>query len=112
MRRLYSILVLILLAGSAVSSVAMQATPGIHDEKPSGCHEHGKKAPAHQPADYACCVAGHSSALPQASCIPQGQQVSSGFVLTAPSLQSPDLHGIAVLQTYSGTPPSQTPLRI
>jgi hypothetical protein len=95
-----------------MTSLAVQPTPGIHDETPSGCHEHGKKAPAHQPVDYACCVAGHSSALVQASCVPQGQQVSIGFVLTGPSLQPPELYGVAVLQTYSGTPPRQIPLRI
>ena len=112
MRRLYSILILAVLAGSGVSSLALQAAPGIHDETPSGCHEHGKKTPARQPADYACCVAGHSSALVQASRIPQAQQVSIGFVLTAPSLQPTNLYGEAVLQMYSGTPPNQTPLRI
>jgi hypothetical protein len=114
MRRLHSILTLLLLAASAMSLLAAQAStsPGIHDEKPAGCHEHGKKAPVHPASDYACCVAGHGSAVVQASCVPQGQQVSIGFVLTAPSLQPPELYGVAVLQTYSGTPPHQTPLRI
>ena len=114
MRRLHSILTLLLLAASAMSLLAAQGSsaPGIHDEKPAGCHEHGKKAPVHPASDYACCVAGHGSAVVQASCVPQGQQVSIGFVLTAPSLQPPELYGVAVLQTYSGTPPHQTPLRI
>jgi hypothetical protein len=114
MRRLQSILTLLLLAASAMSLLAAQGStvPGIHDEKPAGCHEHGKKAPVHPASDYACCVAGHGSAVVQASCVPQGQQVSIGFVLTAPSLQPPELYGVAVLQTYSGTPPHQTPLRI
>ena len=26
-------------------------------------HEHGKKSPSRQPADYKCCVAGHEAAL-------------------------------------------------
>jgi hypothetical protein len=112
MRRLYSILVLLLLAGSAMSSLAMQAAPGIHDERPSGCHEHGKKAPAHQPADYACCVAGHSSALVRASCVPQPQQVSGVLTLTAPFIDVPAMTGNAALQVSSGSPPNHSPLRI
>jgi hypothetical protein len=114
MRRLHSILTLLLLAASAMSLLAAQGStaPGIHDEKPAGCHEHRRKAPVHPASDYACCVAGHGSAVVQASCVPQGQHVSIGFVLTAPSLQPPELYGVAVLQTYSGTPPHETPLRI
>jgi len=114
MRRLHSILTLLLLAASAMSLLAAQAStaPGIHDEKPAGCHEHGKKAPVHPASDYACCVAGHGSAVVQASFVPQPQQVSAAFVLTVPALHRSGLDGETVLQAYSGTPPRLTPLRI
>ena len=114
MRRPHSVLVLLLLAGSAMSSLAAQASgaPGIHDEKPAGCHEHGKKAPVHPVSDYACCLAGHGSAVVQASFVPQPQQVSAAFVLTVPALHRSGLDGETVLQAYSGTPPRLTPLRI
>ena len=97
-----------------MSSLAMQVSivPGIHDENPAGCHEHGKKTPVRPASDYACCVAGHGSALVQASCVPQPQHVSVGFVLTAPSLYRSGLQDTPVLQMYSGTPPGPTPLRI
>ena len=113
MRRLHSIVVLLLLAGSAMSSLAAQASGarGIHDEKPAGCHEHGKKTPVHPASDYACCVAGHGSAVVQASFVPQ-PQVSVAFVLTVPALDRSGLDGETVLQAYSGTPPGLTPLRI
>jgi hypothetical protein len=114
MRRLHSILTLLLLAASAMSLLTAQGSiaPGIHDEKPAGCHEHGKKAPVHPASDYACCVAGHGSAVVQASFVPQPQQVSAAFVLTAPALHRSGLDGDTVLQAYSGTPPRLTPLRI
>jgi hypothetical protein len=114
MRRLHSILTLLLLAASAMSLLAAQGStvPGIHDEKPGGCHEHGKKGPVHPASDYACCVAGHGSAVVQASFIPQPQQVSAAFVLTVPALHRSGLDGDTVLQAYSGTPPRLTPLRI
>ena len=114
MRRLHSIVVLLLLAGSAMSSLAAQASgaPGIHEEKPAGCHEHGKKTPVHPASDYACCVAGHGAAVVHASFVPQPQQVSVAFVLTVPALDRSGLDGETVLQAYSGTPPGLTPLRI
>ena len=99
MKRLHSILTLLLLAASAMSLLAAQAStaPGIHDEKPAGCHEHGKKAPVHPASDYACCVAGHGSALVQASFVPQPQQVSAAFVLTVPALHRSWRDGFAGL---------------
>lgn len=114
MRRLHSILALLLLAASATSLLAAQASaaPGIHDEKPAGCHEHGKKIPLHPSSDYACCVAGHGAAVVQASFVPQPQQVSVAFVLTVPALDRSGLDGETVLQAYSCTPPGLTPLRI
>jgi hypothetical protein len=114
MRRLHSILTLLLLAASAMSLLASQGStaPGIHDEKPAGCHEHGKKAPVHPASDYACCVAGHGSAVVQASFVPQPPQVSAAFVLAVPALHRSGLDDETVLRAYSGTPPRLTPLRI
>lgn len=58
---------LLLLAGMATSSLAMQTSVADHESRTGGgCHEHGKSAPQPKSPDYACCVAGHSVAVVQA----------------------------------------------
>jgi hypothetical protein len=55
--------VVLVVVGMASALAAQQSFAASPHEKPAGCHQHGKKSPARQPADYKCCVTGHDAAL-------------------------------------------------
>jgi hypothetical protein len=49
-----------LLLVAAVATIFVTMFVSAQAARPSGCHEHGNKAPA--PNSYHCCVAGHNAA--------------------------------------------------
>lgn len=115
MRRFRHILSLLLLTTGTINALAAQTStaPGVHDEQPAGCHDHGKKVPVRPPANYACCVAGHGSAIVQASCLPQPSlQASPGILLVAASPRKSDPRSRQSLRASAGGPPGATPIRI
>lgn len=115
MRRFRHILSLLLLTTGTINALAAQTStaPGVHDEQPAGCHDHGKKVPVRPLANYACCVTGHGSAIVQASCLPQPSlQASLGILLMAASPREADLRSRQSLRASSGAPPGATPIRI
>jgi hypothetical protein len=69
MARFAKIVALLILIAVGASSLAAQAllSQAQSSERPSGCHEHGSKAPAPRPTSYECCAIGHNTAVPQAS---------------------------------------------
>ena len=70
MKRCARIAALVLVLAGMTSSLATQL-PLVRDSRgeSGGCHEHGSKAPtAPVPADHACCVAGHHSAILRPMC--------------------------------------------
>lgn len=105
---------LLLLAAGLLSSQAAQASPMLSaHETPSGCHGHGKKTPVHPPAGYACCMAGHDSAIVQTSCVPQALLHACAELAMALPLRQDSLFPTFEIQLIpSGAPPGATPLRI
>ncbi|HZS99859.1 MAG TPA: hypothetical protein VFA40_23940 [Terriglobales bacterium] len=55
--------IVLVIAGMTSALVAQLSPTSNPHAKSAGCHEHGKKSPSRQPADYKCCVAGHEAAL-------------------------------------------------
>ena len=59
--RMVAVLLLVLLAGTWFSGMALAApappTP------PARCHEHGSRIPSPKPVSYQCCITGHRQAL-------------------------------------------------
>lgn len=115
MRSFRNIVSCLLLTTGVIGSLAARTSSAlaVHAEQPAaGCHDHGKKAPVRPPANYACCVAGHGSAIPQASCMPQPLlQVSLNPMPTAASSLAA-FRGSENLTVTPGWPPGGTPLRV
>lgn len=116
MRRLRYLLALLLLWMTGTMNLLgahAPTGPRIHDEQPAGCHDHGKNVPARPPASYACCVAGHSSAVVQASCVLHPPLPASiALLLTGPPPPEAAPGSGQVLQVSLGAPPGASPLRI
>ena len=84
-------------------------------EAPAGCHSHGHvpKSPSQQPVSYACCAAGHGSALVLSAYLP-------GLVLLGPVGSGPrpqassfkPLNTAHCLFANTSAPPGGSPLRV
>jgi hypothetical protein len=71
MKHCARIAVIVLVIAGMTSAVAAQlSTRSDLHQQPPGCHEHGKKSPTHNPADYRCCVAGHDAVLLRSTATP------------------------------------------
>ena len=114
MKHCFSVAAVLLVIAGMTSALAAQlsSTPNPH-EKPAGCHQHGKKSPVRQPADYKCCVAGHDAALlrPAGTAHPV-LHISSVIQLGVP----PVSESMALPTSFAATPPnpssSNVPLRV
>jgi hypothetical protein len=105
----------VLLWAAVSSSMVGQTFPpaeAMH-KPPSGCHEHGQKAPSPAPVTYKCCATGHNAAVLQ--------QSSELGGLWLPVSRVPDLASLVPTgftlgsnpQHSSGNrPPGSTSLRI
>lgn len=69
MRMALKAFVLVLALQVAAGSVLLHAEllPSPANQRPAGCHGHGHQGPQPQPKNFACCMAGHDSAILQAS---------------------------------------------
>jgi hypothetical protein len=108
-------LTLVLLATASASAITVPILPvtAAPDAQPAGCHQHRQKLPSHQPANYICCLAGHDSAVPQASFAPRPVfEKTASFELCAPLVQIAVLGVVEHLPFSSGDPPGTAPLRI
>jgi hypothetical protein len=65
----FKALVLVLVLQVTAGSVTVHAElwPSAENQQPAGCHGHSHDAPQPKPKTFACCLAGHESALLQAS---------------------------------------------
>lgn len=107
-------LTLVLLTAVGVSALTVPVLPTMVAPRgrPAGCHDHGQKPPARQPS-YACCLAGHDSAVPQASFSPRPVLVEAAtFEVCATLIRIAGLGAVGPLPLSSGDPPGTTPLRI
>jgi hypothetical protein len=113
MKNFRLIVALMLLLAAAVSPSMAGASMRNPAASPGGCHEHGKKVPAPQQTDYACCVAGHGVAVVQASDVRQTPlQASLNMVPTAaPQGVAAELNQQLSLVS-SASPPTLSSLRI
>ena|SRR5271166_5388281 len=57
------ILGVLLLMAVALPAAAWPAWYAATPQRPGGCHQHGPAKPASPPTSYACCEAGHHTAL-------------------------------------------------
>jgi len=116
MGRVLKSLALALLTAVSVSALTAQMLPLVAaspNGRPAGCHEHSQKPPARQPASYVCCLAGHDSAIPQASYAPRPVlDEAASFVLCDSLIQIAGIGKVEFLPVSSGGPPGTTPLRI
>ena len=106
---------LVLLATVVVSAITVPILPvtAAPDAQPAGCHQHGQKLPSHQPVNYTCCLAGHDSAIPQASFAPHPViEGAMSFELCGCLTQSAGQGVVEHLPFSSGDPPGTAPLRI
>src|ERR1035438_2656498 len=121
MRLNSKILAFLMVATLAVGSYATQVrsssarSPAQSNERPSGCHEHGRKAPASAPS-HNCCLTGHDVAFVQVHQQlppPPDAQCNLHTVMS-----SKPTSGTAVLAVFrhfailSPIPPGAAPLRI
>ena len=84
-----------------------------HTAAPAGCHEHGKKVPAPQHTDYACCVAGHSAAVVQSSDVQRVPlQISLSAIPTVMLQAVSSYNSEKVSAASSASPPVLRSLRI
>jgi hypothetical protein len=108
-------LTLVLLAAVSVSAITVPVLTVIPapDAQPAGCHQHGQKLPSHQPANYNCCLAGHDSAVPQASFDHLVVfEMTASIEPCAPLVQIAGVGVVEHLPFSSGGPPGTAPLRI
>jgi hypothetical protein len=81
-------------------------------EKPAGCHQHGNSSPSHSPNDhYQCCIAGHESAIVQASVVPHVMPEAASPLTIEPAPQHVYIAAVAS-DIASSSPPGAIPLRI
>lgn len=107
------IVAFLLLVVAVTSSTTAGALIVNHTAPPAGCHEHGKKIPPPQHADYACCVAGHSAAVVQASDVQRAPlQVSFSTIPTVVLQAVPSYNNETVSTASSASPPILISLRI
>jgi hypothetical protein len=109
------LLAVLLLAAWITGSLQAQVRPAAAPhEAPAGCHEHGPTAPAPEPVSYACCQAGHQSAILQepSTSRPAFLHVSRVAEFTAAVIQVAMLNGFGNPLILYGDPPSWAPLRI
>lgn len=117
MRCVFKSLMIARIAVLTASALVMQtqSVPGVAtaEERPAGCHEHGRKAPLPQPASYTCCLGGHDSVLLTPSTVVVPVLQNTILDCTAPvSRPVATFSAVEDLPTSSGDPPGATPLRI
>jgi hypothetical protein len=115
MRSCARIAALVLVLVGMTSSLAAQL-PFVRDparESP-GCHEHGSKPPAPPlPADHACCVAGHHSAILRPMCAaPTAWRNACEIQSISPSLAEIAIVPFPARIAVASLPPGTSPLRI
>jgi len=100
MKHCARIAAIVLVIGGMTSALAAQlsSTASPH-EQPAGCHQHEKRSPVRQPADYKCCVAGHDAALLRSAAtshpvlqigdaLPLGVQRVTELISLSPSIEA------------------------
>lgn len=110
-----SVVLLLLVTGVGGSLCSLTATllNAQAERPPAGCHEHGKKVPVRQPANYACCVSGHGFAIPQASGVLRPSlQPSLNFVPAVRSRAAAMCRGRETLADSMGSPPGRLTIRV
>jgi hypothetical protein len=60
-----ALLLLVIVAATALPVQVMTAAPALPARMAGGCHQPAAPAHAPRPASYLCCLAGHGSAIPQ-----------------------------------------------
>jgi hypothetical protein len=105
--------VVLIIAGMTSALAAQVSSASSPQEKPAGCHQHGKKSPARQPADYKCCVAGHDAALLRSTAtLHPVSQIGAAIPLAEPLVTE----HIRLSPSIAVTPPSpvsrNAPLRV
>jgi len=111
LKSLTSVLVTAVSVGAL--TVPMLTLAAAANVQPAGCHQHGQKPPTRQPSSYTCCLAGHDSAVPQASFAPRPVLMEATiFELCVPLIRIARLGAVGPLPLCSGDPPGTTPLRI
>jgi hypothetical protein len=114
MARSSSLVAFLLMAAVSFTSLSAQAgtLTAQTNERPSGCHGHGNRAPAPEPTNYKCCLSGHNIAIPQSSDSPQPAFTSTILeMLVAPPIAESVRALPRILSFSSGGPPG-SPLRI
>lgn len=99
-------------AGSIL--VHAELLPSPQTQRPAGCHGHGHDGPQPQPKNFACCLAGHDSAILQASGTTAPVCDSQVHVSSDKSDAASVTHLREHTQQFmsSGDPPPVLPLRI
>ena len=98
-----------------VSALPAQVSPLVFrfHERPAGCHSHGHKTPARQPANYSCCMAGHDAViLPPSFLLQPCVQLVSGVLSAEFAGETTLVRWVEDLQISCGDPPGILPLRI
>jgi len=105
-------LVLQVAAGSVMVHAELWASA--ENQHPAGCHGHSREAPRPQPKSFACCLAGHQSALPQtwASIVPACDVQARVLASENGDLIANHLGESNQQFVSSGDPPAPLPLRI
>jgi hypothetical protein len=112
MKLLCKLIALVLLV-TAVSPVALASgliqTP---QQKPAGCHEHGRKTPVPSPVRYECCRTGHQFAAVREAVDLRFAvlQLSHVIELSVPSLPEPACRAQSKAPAFGS--PGVTSLRI
>jgi hypothetical protein len=118
MKPLSKTLAVLLLGALTAGSAATQLFPAISAprERPTSCHEDGRKVPAPQPASHRCCQIGHQPAiLQQAFSTDSGRlpaRILPRMEIVEPALAMIALDIIPNLLIPTGDPPGLAPLRI
>jgi hypothetical protein len=105
--------VIFVLAGMTSSLAGQLALAPRLNPTPAGCHNHGNKAPTPAPADHACCVAEHESAILRASLAPPPTwQDTFEARLPALSCAAIAINNLPSKMVLSIVPHDLTPLRV
>jgi hypothetical protein len=107
-------IIFLLLASVAVSTASRVAAASFKSHPyQAPCHEHGPKAPGHQPPNNACCLTGHNVAIvPSYFSIQSPAFTISNVILRAAFVAVYSAERIPAAIESSGDPPGSPPLRI
>lgn len=104
---------IIALVAMIMTSLALAAAQPFPSAKPvPGCHEHGKQPSSHPPADYACCIAAHDSALVQAGIGEMAPPIAFAIVAEAGTVLAEQALQLSETFRTSSDPPRLVSLRV